>query len=72
MAGYLAAAAIFFSLMALAYRPLRLVPVAALLALIASGIGGRHARLAALAVAVSALCFVGGLTIAVLTNHPLW
>src|SRR5918912_275783 len=38
IAGLLAAAAIFVSLMGLAYRPARLVPVAILLALVSSAI----------------------------------
>jgi hypothetical protein len=72
VAGLLAAAAIFISLMGLAYRPVRLVPVAILLGLVATGIGGRNARLAQLAVACGAACFAVGMTLAVLTGHPLY
>lgn len=72
VAGLLAAAAIFVSLTGLAYRPVRLVPVAILLALVATGIGGRNARLAQLAVAVGAASFAVGMTLAVLTGHPLY
>ena len=72
VAGFLAAAAIFVSLMGLAYRPVRLVPVAILLALVAAGIGGRNARLAQLAVVVGAASFAVGMTLAVLTGHPLY
>jgi hypothetical protein len=72
VAGLLAAAAIFVSLMGLAYRPVRLVPVAILLALVAAGIGGRNARLAQLAVAVGAVSFAAGMAFAVLTGHPLY
>ena len=72
VAGFLAAAAIFVSLMGIAYRPARLVPVAILLALVAAGIGGRNARLAQLAVAVGAACFAVGMALAVLTGHPLY
>jgi len=72
VAGFLAAAAIFISLMGLAYRPARLVPVAILLALVAAGIGGRNARLAQLAVAVGAASFAVGMAVAVLTGHPLY
>jgi hypothetical protein len=32
----------------------------------------RHRTLAATAVTVSALCFAGGLVIAVVTKHSLW
>jgi hypothetical protein len=72
VAGLIAAASIFVSLAAIAYRPLRLVPVAIVLALVATAIGGRHARLAGFAVAVGGVAFVLGLTVAVLTEHPLW
>jgi hypothetical protein len=72
VAGFLAAAAIFISLMGLAYRPVRLVPVAILLALVATGIGGRNERLAQLAVAVGAASFAVGMALAVLTGHPLY
>jgi hypothetical protein len=72
VAGFLAAAAIFVSLMGLVYRPVRLVPVAIVLALVAAAIGGRSARLAAFAAGTGAACFALGLTIAILTKHPLY
>ncbi len=72
VAGFLAAVAIFASLFALAYRPIRIVPFAIVLALVAAGIGGRHARLAAFAVALSAVCFIAAMVIAVATKHPLY
>ena len=40
VAGLLAAVAIFVSLIGVAYRPLRLIPLAILLALVALAIGG--------------------------------
>ena len=72
IAGLLASLAIFISLISLAYRPGRLVPAALLMALLATAIGGRHQRLAALAVAVGAVCFVVGMALAVLTDNPLY
>jgi hypothetical protein len=72
VAGFLASAALFVSALGLAYRPLRVVPFAILLALIAAAIGGRHARLALLATYVGAACFVLGFAFAVVTSHPLW
>jgi len=72
IAGLLAALAIFVSLISLAYRPGRLVPAALLMALLATAIGGRHQRLAALALGVGAVCFVVGMALAVLTDHPLY
>jgi hypothetical protein len=72
LAGYLAAASIFVSLTGVAYRPLRLIPFAIVLALIATAIGGRHIRLATIAVGVGAVCIVVGLAVAVITSNPLW
>jgi hypothetical protein len=72
VAGLMAAAALFVSLMGLAYRPVRLIPAALLVALIAAGIGGRHQRLAAFAVVVAAISWVVGMTIAVATERPLY
>jgi hypothetical protein len=72
VAGFLAAAAIFVSLTGVAYRPLRLIPFAILLSLIAVGIGGRSERLGTYAVAIGAACFAIGLAVAVITSHPLW
>jgi hypothetical protein len=72
LAGFLAATAIFFSAIGLAYRPLRLIPLAILLSLFAAGIGGRNARLAQAAVVTCAVCFVAGFAFAVVTSHPLW
>lgn len=72
LAGFLAAAAIFVSAIGVAYRPLRLIPFAILLALISAAIGGRNARLATAATFIGAGCFVLGLAFAVVTSHPLW
>jgi hypothetical protein len=72
IAGFLAAAAIFGAAIGVAWRPLRLIPLAILLSLIAVGIGGRNARLATAAVVICALCFFIGLAAAVFTSHPLW
>jgi hypothetical protein len=72
VAGFLAAAAIFVSLTGIAYRPLRLIPFAILLALVAVAIGGRHARLATYAVYVGAASFAVGMAAAVITSNPLW
>ena len=72
LAGFLASAAIFVGLAAIAYRPVRLAPFAIVLALGASVIGGRHDRLAAAAVVASTTGFALGLMVAVLTENPLW
>jgi hypothetical protein len=72
IAGLLAALALFASLIGIAYRPARLIPFAILIALVATAMGGRHARLAAAAVFVGGLCFILGFAVAVLTNHPIF
>jgi hypothetical protein len=72
IAGFLAAAAIFVSLAGIAYRPLRLIPIAIVLALIAVGVGGRATRIATWAVGIAAASFAAGLALAVITSNPLW
>ncbi|HEY6605944.1 MAG TPA: hypothetical protein VIZ44_06330 [Gaiellaceae bacterium] len=72
VAGLLAAVAIFVSLIGVAYRPLRLIPLAILLALVALAIGGRNERLAGYAVITGAVCFFVGMAAAVITSNPLW
>jgi hypothetical protein len=72
VAGFLSVISIVGSLISLFWDPLRLIPFAILLALIATGMAPRGARLPMLAVAVGSLCFVAGVTIAVTTNNPLY
>jgi len=72
LAGFLAATGIFVSLTGVAYRPLRLIPLALVLSLLAVAIGGRSARLATAAVFIGALCFALGMAFAVITSNPLW
>jgi hypothetical protein len=72
IAGFLAATAIFVSVVGVAYRPLRLIPLALVLALLAAGIGGRATRLATWAVAIGAVAFAVGMAAAVITSKPLW
>jgi hypothetical protein len=72
IAGLLASLALFASLLGLVYRPVRVIPFAIVLALIATAMGGRHARLAATALIVSGACFVAGLALAVTTNNPIF
>jgi hypothetical protein len=72
VAGVLATLAIFGSLLALDYRPIRITPFTILISLIAAGIGGRHQRLAAAALAISGVCFILGTFFAIITNHPIF
>jgi hypothetical protein len=72
LAGFLASVSIFASLTGIAWRPLRLIPLAILLALIALAIGGRSERLASWAVYIGAASFAAGMAAAVITSNPLW
>jgi hypothetical protein len=72
VAGLLASLALFMSLIGVAYRPIRVIPFAIALALVATAMGGRHARLATVAVGVGGLCFVVGMAVAVLTKNPIY
>jgi hypothetical protein len=72
IAGFLAALSVLGSAIGLTYRPARLIPFAILLAVIAAAIGGRHSRLVASAVVIGGVCFVVGMAVAVITNHPVF
>ena len=72
VSGYLAAIAIFASVVGLAWHPLRLILPAILIALIAGAMAGPQRRLQLSAIVICALCFFLGLTIAVITSHPLY
>lgn len=72
MAGLLAAAAIVVAVVALAYRPARIAPAAILISLIAAAMSTRWRTLASVAVIVSALAFFVGMTIAVVTDRPIF
>jgi hypothetical protein len=72
VAGFIAALAIFVSLIALAWHPLRLLAPALVLSLLAAGIGGRARRLAFVAVMTVTACFFFAMMIAVVTSRALW
>jgi hypothetical protein len=72
-AGFLAATAIFVGAIALAVRPLPLSLASIVLSLVATAMSGpRSARISAVAVGVASSSFVLGMTIAVLTDRPLY
>ena len=84
LAGLMSATAIFVGLLAMtnldlsiagthiAMRPIRIGVAAVILALVAAGIGGRHQRLAALAVGIAGFSWVAGMVIAVVTERPIF
>lgn len=70
---FLAAAGLFMGLLALAYRPARVAPVAAVLVLVAVAMaGGRYHRLVVAGVIAVAIGWFGGMTIAVITDNPIF
>jgi hypothetical protein len=72
VAGFLAAIAIFVSLVGLAWHPLRLILPSLAIALVAAGMGAGKGRLQFAAVLICALCLFFGFTIAVAFSKPLW
>jgi hypothetical protein len=72
LAGYMSATAIFLAAMALVYRPVVLALCALVLSLTATAIGGRWGRLHAIAVGAATVGFILGMTIAVVTNRPIF
>jgi hypothetical protein len=72
MAGFLASVSIFASALGLIWRPVRIIPFAVLLALIAGRMSARNERLATAAVVASVVCWTVGMTIAVVTENPLF
>jgi hypothetical protein len=71
VAGFLAACALLVGPIAIAYHPVRLGVASILLALIASGIGGRFSKLAAAALAVAGASLLAGMIIAVITDNAI-
>ena len=72
VAGFFAAIAIFVSLIGIAWHPLRLILPSMVIALLAAAMGGRHQRLAFIAVLVTAVSFFLGMMFAVIAETPLW
>lgn len=72
VAGLLAAISILTSSLGLVWRPVRLIPFAVILALIAARMSARQERLVAWAVAIAVTCWTVGMTIAVITENPLY
>jgi hypothetical protein len=55
------------------YRPVRVIPFALVIAFIAVALTQeRHARLATAAVVIGALAWLAGMTIAIVTERPLY
>ena len=72
VAGFLATLSIFASALGLIWRPVRLIPFAVLLALIAGRMSARNERIAWYAVVAAVVCWTAGMTIAVVTENPVY
>jgi len=70
--GLLAATSIFIGAVGVVQTPLKLVPAAIILALVSVRMTDRFRTLAAWAVGLSALWWVLGMTVAVITDNPLY
>jgi Sec-independent protein secretion pathway component TatC len=72
VAGFLSVIAIAAAFFSLAYRPVRVDVFAIILSFVAAGLADRNRRLAAVALGISAGCFILGLLIAILADKPLF
>ena len=72
VAGFRAPLSICASAIGLVWRPMRLVPVAILIALIAARMSARNERIAFYAVIAGVICWTAGMAFAVVTENPLY
>ena len=72
VAGFLATISIVASGLGLIWRPVRLVPFAIVIALIAALMSARNERIAWYAVVAGVVCWTVGMTIAIVTGNPLY
>jgi hypothetical protein len=72
LAGFLATLSMFASALGLIWRPVRIIPFAILIALIAARMSARNQRIALYAMLIGVVCWVAGMTIAVITKNPLY
>ncbi len=72
VAGFLATLSIFASALGLIWRPVRIIPFAILIAFVAARMSARNERIALYAVLAGVVCWTVGMTIAVITENPLY
>jgi hypothetical protein len=70
--GFLAALAIAVGAIAVVWYPGRIGPGAIVIALLAAAMGGPHRRLAAASVAITTVCWIVGMVIAVVFERPIF
>jgi hypothetical protein len=72
VAGLLAATSIFVGAIGVVQTPVRIIPVAIVLALVSLRMADRYRTLAGWAVGLTALWWLLGMTVAVITENPLY
>jgi hypothetical protein len=72
IAGLLAMIAIFACTLGLVWRPVRVIPFAIVLTLIAARMSERQERLVGWTLAMCVTCWTLGMAIAVITENPLY
>jgi hypothetical protein len=72
VAGFLAATALFASLLAIVWYPGRVGPAAMLVALIAAALSGPQRRFAAGALAIATVSWLAGMVVAILTERAIF
>lgn len=72
IAGFLATLSMVASALGLIWRPVRILPFAILIALVAARMSARNQRLALAAVIAAVISWTVGMSIAVLTGNPLY
>ena len=72
VAGLLAMIALFACALGLVWRPVRVIPFAIVLTLVAARMSARQARLTGWALAACVACWTVGMAIAVITENPLY
>jgi hypothetical protein len=70
--GLLAAAAIFVGAVGVAQTPIRIIPIAVVLALVSVRMTDRYRTLAAWAVGLNIVWWLLGMTVAIVTENPLY
>jgi hypothetical protein len=72
VAGVLAVISIFASCLGMIYRPVRIIPFAIIVALIAARMSERQQRLVGWAIAAAVIGWTVGMTIAIATKNPIF
>jgi hypothetical protein len=70
--GLLAAAAIFVGAVGVVQTPIRIIPIAVVLALVSVRMTDRYRTLAAWAVGLNIVWWLLGMTVAIVTENPLY